>query len=118
MKLLTALLGCILALSAPSIFAAPTSATDTPVTDSSTPGATTTVGVKIPDADLSANVKAQLTQESTLAGANIQAQANNGIVTLEGSVANKAQEDKAVAIAKSVNGVQDVKSNLTLTNKS
>jgi len=36
------------------------------------------------------------------------------VVTLEGSVENQAQADAAIAVANSVKGVKDVKSQLTI----
>jgi osmotically-inducible protein OsmY len=49
--------------------------------------------------------------------ANIHAQAKDGEVVLHGTVNNKQQENRAVELARAVNGVRAVRSELVLKKK-
>ncbi len=74
------------------------------------------------DAYITAKVKGTFVKNNIMndQGTNVPASAinvetNNGVVTLSGQVNDKAQAKKAVSLAKSVDGVNKVKSNLTVS---
>jgi hyperosmotically inducible periplasmic protein len=64
------------------------------------------------DATLAANVKAKLASNPALASVNVTAQ--DGVVTLAGTVATDADKSSAEQLAKGVDGVKSVTNNLTV----
>jgi hypothetical protein len=64
------------------------------------------------DAKISSDIQSKFSQDSGLSGKQLTVQANNGIVTLGGTVDNDAQRDAASRQAASVAGVKEVVNNL------
>jgi hyperosmotically inducible protein len=82
------------------------------------PGAATepgrTAGQTLDDAGITAKVKAALVQAPDVKGTDINVDTANGTVTLKGTVETQAQSDRAVTIAKGIEGVKDVQNTLTV----
>jgi hyperosmotically inducible periplasmic protein len=89
--------GGTLGLAAPMAQAA-TSANDTGA-ESAQPATDTWITTK---------VKTALLAESDVAGTDINVSTSNGVVTLAGVLSTKAEVDRAVAIARDIEGVVDV----------
>ena len=70
------------------------------------------VGAAIADTAITAKVKAQLVSEDSLDENKIHVTTTNGVVTLDGAVANANDKALAATIAKSVKGVRSVDNNL------
>jgi len=66
------------------------------------------------DATITVRVKTALLNEPDVAIARIEVDTFNGVVTLTGTVKTKEDEAKAIAAARRINGVIDVKSNLKI----
>ena len=66
------------------------------------------------DATITTNVKAKLVADPTVSGTAINVDTKDGVVTLTGTVDNDAARTKAETIAKGVEGVKSVKTNLTV----
>jgi len=66
------------------------------------------------DTVLSEKVQSEIVKNSTFRKQAITAASNEQVVTLQGSVDSKEMEAEAVKIAKSVPGVKEVKSQLTI----
>ena len=73
-----------------------------------------TVGETIDDATVTTRVKTAFINDPIVGAARIDVDTFKGVVTLSGRVKSKAEEDKAIAIAKSIKGVTDVKSTLQI----
>lgn len=69
----------------------------------------------INDTTITSNLQARLSESADLTGSNIMATADNGQVTLTGSVATRAQKDIAVKMAKTTPGVTSVQTDITVT---
>ncbi|MCI0611657.1 BON domain-containing protein, partial [bacterium] len=69
------------------------------------------------DARISRIVEQKMANAAVLSGDNIHVQVRNGEVVLHGTVDNQQSENKAVSIAKSVNGVRAVRSELVVKKK-
>lgn len=70
------------------------------------------------DTWITTKVKADLLATENVSGLDIKVETVDGVVTLTGAVASKAQKDKAVAMAKQIKGVKRVDaSGLTLAAK-
>jgi hypothetical protein len=67
---------------------------------------------KLDDAKMSSEIQGRFSQDSGLASKQLTVQANNGVVTLSGTVDNAAQRDAAGQQAASVAGVKTVINNL------
>ena len=67
---------------------------------------------KLDDAKMSSDIQNKFSQDSGLSSKQLTVQANNGVVTLSGTVDNQAQRDAAGAQAASVAGVKTVINNL------
>jgi hypothetical protein len=67
---------------------------------------------KLDDAKMSSEIQSRFSQDSGLASKQLTVQANNGVVTLAGTVDNAAQRDAAGEQAASVAGVKTVINNL------
>jgi hyperosmotically inducible protein len=72
------------------------------------------VGGNITDGWITTRVKADFVNEDLLKGSAINADTNNHIVTLKGTVASEAGRDRAVQIAKGTKGVSRVIDQLTI----
>jgi hyperosmotically inducible periplasmic protein len=81
-----------------------------------TPGAEPgrTIGETAGDAAVTARVKTALLQADDVKGLSINVDTVNGVVTLKGSVDTQAQVDRAVSIAKTAQGVTEVRNELTV----
>jgi hyperosmotically inducible protein len=71
-----------------------------------------TVGETIDDATITARVKTALLNDSQVGGLKIDVDTTKGVVTMSGIVKSQAEAERAVQLAKQVNGVKDVKSTL------
>ena len=71
-----------------------------------------TVGETIDDATITTRVKTALLNDPDVAGTRIDVDTTTGVVTLSGIVKSQAEADKAVAVARKIGGVKDVKSTL------
>ncbi|MGH9371831.1 MAG: BON domain-containing protein [Vicinamibacterales bacterium] len=73
-----------------------------------------TVGETIDDATITTRVKTSLLNDPDVGGLRIDVDTFKGVVTLSGRVKTKAEETKAVALARKIGGVSDVKSTLQI----
>jgi hyperosmotically inducible protein len=71
-----------------------------------------TVGETIDDATITARVKTALLNDPQVGGMKIDVDTTQGVVTMSGTVKNKAEETRAVELARRTPGVKDVKSTL------
>lgn len=72
----------------------------------------------VTDTWITTKVKADLLATENVSGLDIKVETVDGVVTLSGAVANKAQKDKAIAVAKQIKGVKSVEaSGLTLASR-
>ena len=71
-----------------------------------------TVGETIDDATITTRVKTALLNDPDVGGLRIDVDTTMGVVTLNGVVKSKDEETKAIAVARKINGVKDVKSTL------
>ena len=76
-----------------------------------------TVGETIDDATITTRVKTALLNDPDVGGLRIDVDTFKGVVTLSGSVKSQGEADKAVAIARRISGVSDVKSTLQVSPK-
>src|SRR5262249_12324528 len=72
------------------------------------------VGETIDDATITTRVKTTLLNDPDVAGMRIDVDTFKGVVTLSGAVKTPAGRDKAMAVARRVGGVKDVKSTLQI----
>jgi hyperosmotically inducible protein len=72
------------------------------------------IGEQLDDATLTAKVKAALLQAPDVKGMQINVDSDRGAVQLSGFVESQAQIDKAVQLAKGVNGVREVHDKMTI----
>jgi len=76
-----------------------------------------TVGQTVDDAAITAKVKSKLLADSLTSGLKIDVDTRDGVVTLSGdNLKSQAAIDHAIQLAKEVDGVKDVRSNLTTRN--
>ena len=75
------------------------------------------IGQGLEDGWLNAKTRAAFTAESDLRGRTINIDVENAVVTLRGTVASKEQETKAVALAKGIENVKEVKNLLKVDAK-
>jgi hyperosmotically inducible periplasmic protein len=71
-----------------------------------------TVGETIDDATITARVKTALLNDPQVGGLKIDVDTTKGVVTMSGIVKSQAEEQRAVQLARQVDGVKDVKSTL------
>lgn len=71
---------------------------------------------KLDDAKMSSEIQSKFSQDSGLASKQLAVQANDGVVTLSGTVENAAQRDAAGQQAASISGVKTVINNLQIGN--
>lgn len=67
------------------------------------------------NARITSEVKLKFAADDTVKALNIDVDTNNGVVTLNGTVNSKNELQQAIRLAKSVDGVKQVKSNLTIS---
>ena len=79
-----------------------------------TPSSVPAVSGAMDDATITARVKTVLLNDPQIAATKIEVSTAAGIVTLSGSVKSKADEARAIQIARTVTGVRDVKSTLVM----
>jgi osmotically-inducible protein OsmY len=72
------------------------------------------VGETIDDATITTRVKTSLLNDPDVGGLRIDVDTFKGVVTLSGRVKSKEEEAKAVALARKIGGVADVKSSLQI----
>jgi hyperosmotically inducible protein len=77
-----------------------------------TAGCGKSVGETIDDATITTRVKTALLNDPDVGGMRIDVDTTVGVVTLSGVVKSKDEEAKAIAIARRIGGVKDVKSTL------
>jgi hyperosmotically inducible periplasmic protein len=85
---------------------------EAPATSAS--GPSTTMGEKIDDTVITTKVKTALMADDTVKGMDISVNTTMGEVQLTGVVDNQMQIDKAVEVAKAVEGVQRVQNGMTI----
>jgi osmotically-inducible protein OsmY len=76
--------------------------------------AANTVGEKVDDGVLTTKVKAALLADDIVKGLDINVDSQNGTVSLKGSVESQTQVDRAVEVAKGIEGVQNVDNQLVV----
>ncbi len=75
---------------------------------------TQTVGEKIDDASITAQVKLTLLYHRSTSALKTKVETNSGVVTLYGKASNVAELDLATKLANDVNGVKGVKNRMTI----
>jgi osmotically-inducible protein OsmY len=73
-----------------------------------------TVGQTIDDTTITTRVKTAMLNDPAVGGLRIDVDTFKGAVTLSGSVKSQAEKDQAIALARRVSGVTEVKDNLQL----
>jgi osmotically-inducible protein OsmY len=71
-----------------------------------------TISDTIDDATITTRVKTAFINDAAVGAARIDVDTFKGVVTLSGRVKSKDEETKAIALARSIKGVTDVKSTL------
>jgi hyperosmotically inducible protein len=72
------------------------------------------VGETIDDATITTRVKTAMLNDPAVGGLRIDVDTFKGAVTLSGSVKSQAEKDQAIALARRVSGVTEVKDNLQI----
>ena len=98
---------------APNVFAAG----DDGTASSSMSSTHSSTGTKIRDATITTKAKAELVGTSGLSAGDIHVKTRHGIVMLTGSVPDEQQRTQAVSVVKQIDGVQDVRNQLTIRPK-
>ena len=80
--------------------------------DTTSSGASETIGQHVDDATITTKVKAELLGAKNLKSTHIHVKTRNGIVSLTGSVPSAEERDNADQIAQNVSGVTSVKNHL------
>jgi osmotically-inducible protein OsmY len=70
------------------------------------------VGETIDDATITARVKTALLNDPQVSGLRIDVDTAKGVVTMSGIVRSAAEEQRAIQLARQVDGVRDVRSTL------
>jgi osmotically-inducible protein OsmY len=73
-----------------------------------------TVGAKIDDSSITAQVKMTLLYHRSTSAVSTTVKTKNGIVTLDGTAANANERNLATKLAGDVNGVKDVRNRMTI----
>ena len=74
----------------------------------------TTVGMEIDDTVVTTKVKSALLGDQDIKGFDIKVETRKGIVLLSGFVDNQARADRAISVARAVEGVKGVENNMTI----
>ncbi len=72
------------------------------------------VAETVDDGTITAQVKTSLVNDPEVAGLRIDVDTFRGVVTLSGAVKTPAERDKAIALARKIGGVTDVRSTLQI----
>jgi len=72
------------------------------------------VGEEVQDGSITAAIKMKFANDEVVSASNIDIDTNNGVVTLNGTVANQTEANRAVELAQAVDGVKNVRSNLII----
>jgi osmotically-inducible protein OsmY len=78
-------------------------------------GGGTAIRESMDDASITTRVKTALLNEPGVNATRVDVETAQGVVTLKGSVKSQEEEQKAVAVARRITGVRDVKSTLQIT---
>jgi hyperosmotically inducible periplasmic protein len=70
------------------------------------------VGQKVEDGSITAAVKMKFANDEVVKASAIDVDTKDGYVTLNGTVASQVEADRAVTLARTVDGVKEVRSNL------
>jgi osmotically-inducible protein OsmY len=73
-----------------------------------------TVGETIDDTTTTTRVKTALLNDESVGGLRIDVDTFKGVVTLSGRVKNQAEKDRAITLARQINGVAEVKDALQI----
>ena len=73
-----------------------------------------TVGAYVDDAGITAAVKAKMAEDKTVSAAAISVETLNGTVMLSGFAKNATEKGAAESLARSVNGVKDVRNEIVV----
>ena len=84
--------------------------------DASKSAASTTVGTEIDDSIITAKVKSKLLADPDIKGFDLKVKTYKGDVQLSGFVDNQTQIDRAMVVARSVEGVKNVDHKMSLKN--
>ena len=68
-----------------------------------------TIGETIDDTTITTRVKTSMLNDPAVGGMRIDVDTNKGVVTLSGRVKSQAEHDQALALARQVDGVTEVK---------
>jgi osmotically-inducible protein OsmY len=79
-----------------------------------TAGCGKTIGETIDDTTITARVKTSMLNDPTVGGMKIDVDTFKGVVTLSGRVRNQGEKDQALALARTVDGVTEVKDALQI----
>jgi hyperosmotically inducible protein len=71
-------------------------------------------GKKIEDGSITAAIKMKFANDETVSASKIDVDTSHGNVTLNGTVSSREEENKAVELARTVDGVKSVHSNLVV----
>jgi hyperosmotically inducible protein len=72
------------------------------------------VGETVEDGSITAAIKMKFANDEVVSASNIDVDTSNGVVTLNGTVDSQLEADRAVELAKAVDGVKNVRSNLII----
>ena len=78
----------------------------------------TAAGAPMDDATITARVKTALLNDTQVNASKIDVSTSAGIVTISGSVRTQPEEARAIAVARTITGVRDVKSALQVSPES
>ena len=73
-----------------------------------------TIGETIDDTTITTRVKTSMLNDPAVGGTSIDVDTYKGVVTLSGRVKSQAEHDQALALARKVDGVTDVKDALQI----
>ena len=79
-----------------------------------TAGCGKTIGEHLDDTTITTRVKTSMLNDPQVNGSTIDVDTHQGVVTLSGRVRDQAEHDQALALAKRVDGVADVKDALQI----
>jgi hyperosmotically inducible protein len=105
------------ALGAALLFAPACNREEPPVQSTASPSpapAQQSAGVQTSDEGIATSVQARYYNDDAVRGRNVSVAAENGVVTLRGTVESQAARDRAVALAREVQGVRDVRDELSV----
>lgn len=104
---------------APNVFAAGDdgSASSSMSSSSSSSSTHSSTGTKIRDATITTKAKAELVGTNGLSAGDIHVKTRHGVVMLTGSVPEEQQRTQAVSVVRQIDGVQDVRDQLTIRPK-